>query len=273
MRVLAAAIKQAVTGYGRASKIQVQEMTKVILACRASAAGPRRRRPGGRHLPHAPQQRRHARRARAGAAGRRRDVIASVRGTLAMVDGERAVIEVGGLGLEVLASGRTLGSLVAARRRGGQPVHVPQRARGRAAAVRVPRTRRAHVLPLAHGGERSGAQGRPGRALRLSGGGARAGGGAGRRQEVREHPRHRQEARAAARGRAEGQGGRAAAGRRRRSRRDRPPIPTDHFIEARSALQNLGLTLREAEEALRGAPEDAPVAELVKFALTRRAGE
>ena len=31
-----------------------------------------------------------------------------------MVDGERAVIEVGGLGLEVLASGRTLGSLVAA---------------------------------------------------------------------------------------------------------------------------------------------------------------
>ena len=31
LRVLAAAIKQAVTGYGRASKIQVQEMTKVIL--------------------------------------------------------------------------------------------------------------------------------------------------------------------------------------------------------------------------------------------------
>jgi Holliday junction DNA helicase RuvA len=47
----------------------------------------------------------------------------------------------------------------------------------------------------------------------------------------------------------------------------------DHFIEARSALQNLGLTLREAEEALRGAPEDDPVEELVKFALTRRAGE
>jgi Holliday junction DNA helicase RuvA len=52
-----------------------------------------------------------------------------------------------------------------------------------------------------------------------------------------------------------------------------PAIPTDHFIEARSALQNLGLSLREAEEALRGAPEDAPVAELVKFALTPRAGE
>ena len=51
------------------------------------------------------------------------------------------------------------------------------------------------------------------------------------------------------------------------------PAPADHFIEARSALQNLGLTLREAEEALRGAPEDAPLEELVKFALTRGAGE
>ena len=39
-------------------------------------------------------------------------MIASVRGTLTAVDGERAVIEVGGLGLEVLASGRTLSSLV-----------------------------------------------------------------------------------------------------------------------------------------------------------------
>ncbi len=51
------------------------------------------------------------------------------------------------------------------------------------------------------------------------------------------------------------------------------PIATDHFIEARSALQNLGLTLREAEEALRGAPDDVPVEELVKFALTRKPGE
>ena len=73
------------------------------------AAGPRRRRPRGRHLPHAPQQRRHARRARP--VGRAAAVIASVRGKLLMVDGERAVIEVGGLGLEVLASSRTLGSL------------------------------------------------------------------------------------------------------------------------------------------------------------------
>ena len=47
----------------------------------------------------------------------------------------------------------------------------------------------------------------------------------------------------------------------------------DAFIEARSALQNLGLTLREAEEALRGAPEDAPLEDMVKYALTRKAGE
>ena len=38
-------------------------------------------------------------------------MIATVRGTLAALDGERAVIEVGGLGLEVLASGRTLSHL------------------------------------------------------------------------------------------------------------------------------------------------------------------
>ena len=38
----------------------------------------------------------------------------------------------------------------------------------------------------------------------------------------------------------------------------------DSFVAARSALQNLGLTLREAEEALRGAPEDAPLEDMVK---------
>jgi Holliday junction DNA helicase RuvA len=51
------------------------------------------------------------------------------------------------------------------------------------------------------------------------------------------------------------------------------PAPADGFLAARSALQNLGLTLREAEEALRGAPEDAPLEDLVKYALTRKAGE
>jgi Holliday junction DNA helicase RuvA len=41
------------------------------------------------------------------------------------------------------------------------------------------------------------------------------------------------------------------------------------FMQARSALQNLGLSLREAEEALRGAPAEAGVQELVKHALRR----
>ena len=45
--------------------------------------------------------------------------------------------------------------------------------------------------------------------------------------------------------------------------------PPDTFLAARSALQNLGLSLREAEEALRGAPKDAPLEDLVKYALTR----
>ena len=38
-------------------------------------------------------------------------MIASIRGQLLLVDGERAVIEVGGLGVEVLASSRTLGAV------------------------------------------------------------------------------------------------------------------------------------------------------------------
>jgi Holliday junction resolvasome RuvABC DNA-binding subunit len=38
-------------------------------------------------------------------------MIASIRGKLQLLDGEHAVLEVGGLGIEVLASGRTLGGL------------------------------------------------------------------------------------------------------------------------------------------------------------------
>lgn len=44
----------------------------------------------------------------------------------------------------------------------------------------------------------------------------------------------------------------------------------DSFILARRALENLGLTLREAEEALKGAPEEAPLDELVRYALKRK---
>jgi Holliday junction DNA helicase RuvA len=44
----------------------------------------------------------------------------------------------------------------------------------------------------------------------------------------------------------------------------------DAVLQARSALQNLGLTLREAEEALKGAPEGADLQELLKHALARK---
>ena len=40
-------------------------------------------------------------------------MIAAIRGTLQLLDGDHAVVEVGGLGIEVLASGRTLGGLSA----------------------------------------------------------------------------------------------------------------------------------------------------------------
>ncbi len=44
----------------------------------------------------------------------------------------------------------------------------------------------------------------------------------------------------------------------------------DVALQARSALQNLGLTLREAEEALKGAPADAGLQELIKHALAQK---
>ena len=51
---------------------------------------------------------------------------------------------------------------------------------------------------------------------------------------------------------------------------DATGAPADHFLEARVALQNLGLSLREAEAALQGAPEAASLEELVRYALTRK---
>jgi len=44
----------------------------------------------------------------------------------------------------------------------------------------------------------------------------------------------------------------------------------DVALQARSALQNLGLTLREAEEALKGAPADAGLQALIKHALAQK---
>ena len=47
-------------------------------------------------------------------------------------------------------------------------------------------------------------------------------------------------------------------------------LPADVALQARSALQNLGLTLREAEEALKGAPADADLQDLIKHALAQK---
>jgi Holliday junction DNA helicase RuvA len=44
----------------------------------------------------------------------------------------------------------------------------------------------------------------------------------------------------------------------------------DPFLQARVALQHLGLTLRESEAALQGAPVGAPLEELVRYALTKK---
>ena len=200
-------------------------------------------------------------------------MIASVRGTLTAVDGERAVIEVGGLGLEVLASGRTLSSLVP---------HV-----GEEASLYTYLNVREDALQLfgfRDLGERtfflwltavSGVgpkvalavlSGYPVAELEL----------AVARDDVKKFESIPGIGKKLAQrlvvelkdkvGELPPVDAGAAGG-------SGVPVPTDHFIEARSALQNLGLSLREAEEALRGAPEDVPVEELVKFALTRKAGE
>ena len=200
-------------------------------------------------------------------------MIASVRGTLVMLDGERAVIEVGGLGLEVLASSRTLGSLSPHR---GQEVSLYTYLNVREDALQLfgfrdPGERTFFLWLTAVSGvgpkvALAVLSGYPVAELELavarddvkkfesiSGIGKKL---AARlvvelKDKVGELP-------PVGAGEAGGTGG---------------PVRADHFIEARSALQNLGLSLREAEEALRGAPEDAPLEELVKYALTHKADD
>ncbi len=200
-------------------------------------------------------------------------MIASVRGTLAAVDGERAVIDVGGIGLEILASGRTLSSLVPHL---GDQVSVYTYLNVREDALqlfgfREPGERTFFLWLTAVSGvgpkvALAVLSGYPVAELELAV--ARDDvkkfesiPGIGKKlaqrlvvelkDKVGELPPV-----------SSGEAGETGV-----------PIPTDHFIQARSALQNLGLTLREAEEALRGAPEDASLEDLVKFALTRKAGE
>jgi len=195
-------------------------------------------------------------------------MIASVHGRLRLVDGERAVIEVGGLGLEVLASVRTLGALAG---RLGQEVSLVTYLLVRADALQLFAFRDAQertfflwLITVSGVGPKVALavlSGYPVEELRL----------AIARDDVKKFESIPGI-------------GRRIAQRLVTELKDRVgqlpsvaigedgvplPTPTDSFLEARSALQNFGLSLREAEDALRGAPEGAPVEELLRFALNR----
>lgn len=199
-------------------------------------------------------------------------MIATVRGELRLVDGEHAVVEVGGLGLDVLASARTLGGLSGHI---GEEVSLHTYLHVREDTLQLFGFRRLRervfflwLIGVSGVGPKVALavlSGYPVEELELAV--ARDDvkkfesiPGIGKKlaqrlvvelgDKVGELP-------PAGAGDAGGTGGSAA---------------TDSFVAARSALQNLGLTLREAEEALRGAPEDVPLEDLVKFALTRDRG-
>ena len=199
-------------------------------------------------------------------------MIASVRGTLKLVDGERAVIEVGGLGLEVLASSRTLSSISPHL---GEEVSLHTYLNVREDALQLfgfrdPGERTFFLWLTAVSGvgpkvALAVLSGYPVAELEL----------AAARDDVKKFESIPGI-------------GKKLAQRLVVELKDKvgelPPVSagepggtgdatTSAFLAARSALQNLGLSLREAEEALRGAPEDAPLEDLVKFALTRQAAE
>ncbi len=192
-------------------------------------------------------------------------MIASVRGKLLLVDGERAVVEVGGLGLEVLASGRTLATLSGSL---GKEVSLHTYLHVREDALQLfgfkavdERAFFLWLIAVSGVGPKVALavlSGYPVADLEL----------AVARDDVKKFESIpgigkklaqrlvvELKDKVGALPSVSGDGG-------------RPPA-AGAFLEARSALQNLGLSLREAEEALRGAPDGAPVEELVKFALAQ----
>jgi Holliday junction DNA helicase RuvA len=198
-------------------------------------------------------------------------VIASLAGRLQSVDGERAVVETGGLGLEVLASGRTLATL---HGKLGQAVSLVTYLHVREDALQL--------YGFTSAGERAfflwliGVSGvGPKVALAVMSG----------------YPVEELEL-AVARDDVKKFESIPGIGKKLAQRlvvelKDKvgelPVAPagaaasgaagSSSFVQARSALQNLGLTLREAEEALRGAPDDAGLEDLVKYALTHERSE
>lgn len=196
-------------------------------------------------------------------------MIAAIRGKLQLLDGEHAVVEVGGLGIEVLAAGRTLGGLSG---RLGEEVslHTYLHVREDALQLYGFRSVRERVffqwlIGVSGVGPKVALavlSGYPVEELEL----------AVARDDVKKFESISGIGKKLAQRLVvelgdkvgqlppvpPGEAGRAAG-----------PAPADSFLAARSALQNLGLSLRGAEEALRGAPEGAPLEDLVKYALTR----
>jgi len=196
-------------------------------------------------------------------------VIASLRGKLLQADGERAVVEVGGFGLEVLASARTLSGL--SGHLGDEvSLHTHLHVREDALQLFGFHTVRERVFFLWLIGV-SGVgpkvalavlSGYPVEDLEL----------AVARDDVKKFESIPGIGKKLAQRLVVELGDKVG---------ELPPVgageaggtggatPSDGFMAARSALQNLGLSLREAEEALRGAPEGVPLEDLVKYALTR----
>lgn len=193
-------------------------------------------------------------------------MIASVRGPVLAADGERAVIGVGGLGLEVMAAGPTLSAL--SRQVGGEvQLHTYLHVREDTLQLFGFRSLRERAFFLALIGV-SGVG--PKVALAVLSGYPVAEletaialddvkkfesiPGIGKRLAQRLVIELEDKV-----------GGAPVAAGEERGAGAAPDA--DVVLQARSALQNLGLTLREAEEALKGASAEADLQELLRHAL------
>ena len=114
-------VKAAVSGSGRADKAQVGGDGDPDPAARLAAeAGRRRRRAGARHHPHLARRRAGPDRRRPRRSPREVPMIAFVRGQVAAVTLNSAVLDVGGIGLELMCTPGTLATL-----RTGQTATLP----------------------------------------------------------------------------------------------------------------------------------------------------
>ena len=129
-------VKKSVVGAGHADKRQIAMMVGRLLPGRRGK-GRCRRRSSRRDLP-CPSSRHRP----AGGGGA---LIARLKGSVEAVDEGSAVIDVNGVGYLVSASSRTLRDLVVGQI--GDAAGRDHRARGRDRAVRLPRHRRARLVP------------------------------------------------------------------------------------------------------------------------------